>query len=304
MSYFHNKNLKILNFTHCDFDGAVCNILLRNYYPNLITECVSHNTENTIVKKLIKHHNNFDAIVFTDFCPTNLSEVTAFGKPVLVLDHHDSLAKLHNPSNNIYICSGFCGATLTYKYFYNNTHTYDDLVNLANDFDLYILNDPRSRCFNTLFWDMGFNWFVNRFYDGDTELSKSEKKFLVRKQKEYADYYAKLEVTTLGNGGVFCATDKFIWEIFDSLMKDGYKWCVIYRPGYLSVRSAEGSNIDLVSVAKTLGMGGGHEYAIGISMENKKLEDVIMKLDKAVDTCIQLKLNPPSDAFMAKLQNT
>lgn len=304
MNYWHNTKLKVLNFTHCDMDGAAANIVIRNYFDDVITEQANYNTEYTILQKMIKHKDHFDAVIFTDICPSNLSEIKAFGKPVLVLDHHESAIKFNNPNEFIYICPGHCGAKLALTYF-NHDDCLKHLVefiDVVNDFDLYLLKDPRSKPFNSLYWDMGFNWFINRFYTGDMELSKPEKTFLIRKQKEFKKFYDNLEISELKNGGVFCYSEKFISEITDALKEDGYKWVIIYRNGFLSIRSADDSNINLVEVAKILGKGGGHEHAIGVPQEKDQLNTLIAKVEESVDTYIKLKTNPPADEFMNKLK--
>ena len=304
MNYWHNTKLKILNFTHCDMDGAAAGIVIKNYFNDVITESINYGSESNILQKMIKYKDQFDAVIFTDFCPCNLTEIKAFGKPVLVLDHHESAVKNNNPKDFVYVCPGHCGAKLALTYFNHDDclKHLDELIEIVNDFDLYILKDPRSKCFNSLYWDMGFNWFINRFYNGDIELSKSEKSFLVRKQMDFKKHYEQLEISELKNGGVFCYSEKYISEITDALRNEGYKWVIIYRPGYLSVRSSDDSNINLVEVAKIVGKGGGHEQAIGIPQEKDQLDALIAKVDDAVDTYLKLKTNPPSDEFMNKLK--
>lgn len=303
MNYWHNTKLKILNFTHCDMDGAAAGIVIKNYFNEVLTEQINYSSENTILQRMIKYKDKFDAVIFTDFCPSNLTEIKAFGKPVLVLDHHESAVKNNNPKEFIYVCPGHCGAKLALTYFNHDDclKHLEEFIEIVNDFDLYILKDPRSKHFNSLYWDMGFNWFINRFYTGDLELSKSEKAFLVRKQKDFKNYYDGLEISELKNGGVFCYSDKYISEITDALKAEGYKWMIIYRSGFLSIRSADDSGIDLVEVAKIVGKGGGHEHAIGIPQEKDKLDELIAKVDESVDTYIKLKTNPPADEFMNKL---
>ncbi len=304
MNYFHNTKLRILNFTHSDMDGATANIVVRNYYNKVITEPISHLQENTIVQKMIKYKDDFDAILFTDYCPQNLNEIKAFGKPVLVLDHHETVKKFNNPKEFVYVCTGFCGAKLVYEYLNHDDclKHLKELVDIVNDIDLYINKDPRSKHYNALYWEMGFNWFVNRFYIGEIELNKSEKAFLVRRQKEYKEYFDSLEISELRNGGVFCYSEKFLHEIVESLYAEGYKWCIVYRAGYLSVRSSNDSGIDLTEVVKTLGRGGGLEHAVGIPQNKDVLDKLIQSVDEAVDTAIKLKTNPPADEFMNKLQ--
>lgn len=303
MNYFHNTKLRILNITHCDMDGAASGIVIKNYFNDVITESITYSQENTIIPRMSKHRDNFDAVIFTDFTPCNLNEVKAFGKPVLVLDHHESAIKFNNPKEFVYVCPGFSGAKLAYEYFNHNDclKHLEELVTIVNDFDLYLLKDPRSKPFNSLYWDMGFSWFINRFYSGDVELSKPEKAFLVRKQKEFKKYYDNLEISDLKNGGVFCYSDKFISEVSDALKEEGYKWIILYRTGFLSVRSADNSDINLVEVTKILGKGGGHEHAVGIPQEKDQLNDLIKRVEDSVESYLESKKNPPADAFMNKL---
>ena len=83
MNYWHNTKLKILNFTHCDMDGAAAGIVIKNYFNDVITESINYSAEYTILQKMIKYKDQFDAVIFTDFCPCNLTEIKAFGKQVL-----------------------------------------------------------------------------------------------------------------------------------------------------------------------------------------------------------------------------
>ena len=43
MNYWHNTKLKILNFTHCDMDGAGAGIVIKNYFNDVITESIKEN---------------------------------------------------------------------------------------------------------------------------------------------------------------------------------------------------------------------------------------------------------------------
>lgn len=291
MNYFHNTKLRILNFTHTDMDGATSSIIIRNYFKNVITQTITYEHENEIIPKMIKLKDKFDAVIFTDFCPVNLTQVQAFGRPVLVLDHHESAMNFNSPKNNVYICTKFCGAKLAYEFFNHEDclKHLKDIVDITNDYDLYELKDPRSKHFNSLFWKMGFEWFCERFFTGETDLLKSEKQFLIRRQKEYDELYTNLPIQELSNKGVVCESEIFISDISDSFRKDGYEWCIIYRNGYLSVRSSDESGINLVNVTKRLGKGGGHEHAVGIPQQKDNLGALIKKIEVEVDN--ELKMN-------------
>lgn len=306
MNYFLNSKLRILNFTHIDLDGATSNIVIRNYFKDVITHQITYEHENEIIPKMIKEKDKFDAVIFTDFCPVNLTQVQAFGRPVLVLDHHESALSFNDPSKNVYICSKFCGAKLTYEFFNHDDclKHLDELVNITNDFDLYKLKDQRSKPFNHLYWAMGFSWFVERFMTGDIELSKSEMKYLVRRQKDYNEFYANLPIQELKNNGVVCVTEKYLSDVADSLRNDGYDWCILYRNGNLSLRSSENSNINLVNVTKRLGKGGGHYHAVGVPQQKENLSDLIKRIETEVDNELKdVKMKEDQNDFMKRLQD-
>lgn len=302
MNYFLNSKLRVLNFTHVDMDGAASSIVIRNYYKNVITKTITYGRESDIIPKMVELKDKYDVVIFTDFCPENLTQVKAFGAPVLVLDHHESMEKFNDVKNNIYICTKFCGAKLAYEFYNNNDclKHLEKLIDIVNDYDLYILKDPSSKCFNSLFWKMGFEWFCERFLTGDITLSKSEKLYLVRKQKEFNEIYANLPIQELSNKGVVCTSDVYISEITDALRNDGYEWCIVYHRGLLSVRSNTGF-VDLVKVTERLGKGGGHKYAVGIIQNKDNLNTLIKKIEKCVDDEIKSQITPANE-FMDKLK--
>lgn len=310
MNFFQNNRLRILNFTHGDMDGAVSNIIIKNYYKNVITYTIGNDKKgnNDIIAKLTANSKKFDAIIFTDVCPENLTQVIAFGKPVLVLDHHECNLKYNNPKENIYIATICCASKMAYQYFNTNDSLkkLEELVNLTNDHDLYLKKDIRSPHYNSLFWKMGFEWFVERFYDGDMKLSESESKYLIRRKKEFDKLYKNLEIHELGEKGVLCESDNFIYELFEALKKDGYEWCMIYRSnGYVSIRSSEESRINLLKVCEKLEKGGGHKHAIGMPLEKNNLLQLAKDVEKAIievksDELINQNIN---DDFMSKLHS-
>ena len=306
MNYFLNTKLRIVNFTHIDFDGASSNIVIKNYFDNVITYTITYEHENEILPKMIKDRDKFDAVIFTDFCPVNLTQVQAFGKPVLVLDHHESALKYNDPGKSVYICTKFCGAKLAYEFFNHDNclEHLKDLIEITNDYDLYILKDARSKAYNNLYWAMGFNWFVERFLGGDIDLNRGEKLYLVRRQKDFEELYTNLPIQELSNNGVVCEAEKYIADIADALRNDGYEWCIIYRNGNLSVRTSNDSKINLANVCARLGKGGGHMHAVGIPQQKENLAELIKRIETEIDNEIkELNSKNVADDFMKKLEN-
>ena len=49
MTDFYDENLKVLNFTHIDFDGVASAIVLKNFYKNVIVEKINYGGEKEII---------------------------------------------------------------------------------------------------------------------------------------------------------------------------------------------------------------------------------------------------------------
>lgn len=293
MSSLRDRNLRILNFTQFDMDGAVANIVIRNYYNKVISEPITSSRENDVYKKIVEHRDQFDVVLFTGHCPENIKDIKAFGRPILVLDYHESVLELNDPNSNVFIRPNVGSARFVYESL--NTDGclgyLGELVNITEDDTFQKGVDIRSRQLSALFWNYKFEWFVKRFYRGEVELSESEKTFLMSYQKKFKRFYDNLEIVELRNGGVFCTSRKYLSEITHSLFADGYRWCAVYRPnvptGSFSVRSSNGSGIDLIKVVKTMCRGGGMKHSIGIAQDKDEIDEMVHKIDDAVDVSLK-----------------
>lgn len=287
---FYNQDLRILNFTHIDFDGVVSSIVIKNYFANVIVERINYGKEPDIFTKIAMHRGGYDAIIFTDFCPAecagvpskNLIQeiVKSAGVPVLVLDHHESALKHNDPANGVYINTKYCGAMLAWKYFgvKKDLSKLSDLVKLANDYDLFTLVDPRSMPFNALYWQMGFEWFLSRFKNGNTNLYPEEKQFLLEYKIIVQQTYDTLMLSDLPHHGCFYRCGKFMSEMSHRLANDGYQYQIVLHNSTLSVRSAT-DKINLVDVCQFIGKGGGHRRAVGIALRpNDDLKAEIQRI--------------------------
>lgn len=281
---WYNKKLKILNFTHVDLDGAASNIVIRNFFKDVITYTVNYDRDKEIIARIKQHYNEIDGIIFTDYTPSNLSQVQSMGKPVLVLDHHESALKMKDPNNDVYIVTSHCGAYVTYKYFnkFEELIHLQELVEITNDYDLFILKNIKSKPFNALFWKMGFEWFVERFLNGNVSLYEEEKTYIKTYMADYKKYYNSLEIVPLANKGVFCTVTKYLSDVSISLKDDGFQYLIIYHNGQFSLRSSN-NKINLVNVCNRIGRGGGHPLACGIRLENDNVMTLINKIVKEIE---------------------
>lgn len=280
---FYNPDLRILNFTHIDFDGAASAVVIKNYYKNVQTEVINYGKEQEAYDKMTKNMGAFDAVVFTDFCPVNIKQLQKIGKPILVLDHHETAKQFADPQNGVYIKTEVCGAMLAFKYYSvkKDLSHLKDLINIANDYDLFTLKDNRSMCFNALFWEMGFRWFVRRFMTGNTSLYAEEKDYIRWYKVDEQKWYDNLELVDIpvkNLKGCFYETEKYLAEMSARLRLDGYDFQIIKHGTALSVRSNSDA-LDLTKVCQFIGKGGGHPKAVGIPVPfGENIEELTKKI--------------------------
>ena len=283
---YNNPDLRVLNVTHADMDGIASTIVLKNFYKKVITVPVTYQSEKAIEDALTKNAGQYDIIICTDFYPANTIDTIRNTAPFLVLDHHESVEQF-NDNKTVIINTTMCGAKLTYNFInhYKDISYLKEFIDIVNDWDMFTLQDVRSRYFNNIYWEMGAKWFARRFISGNCKLYKEEQQYLLDAQTEFKDMYDNMEISDLMDDGVFFETDRFMNECVEALKKDGYKWFVIKNKNSLSVRADE---VDLMAVANIFNTNGynmgGHKHAMGLPLNYKSdIGKVLNDLQLAYD---------------------
>lgn len=283
---YNNPDLRVLNVTHADMDGIASTIVLKNFYKKVITVPVTYQSEKAIEDAMTKNAGQYDIIICTDFYPANTIDTIRNTAPFLVLDHHES-AEQFNDNKTVIINTTMCGAKLTYNFInhYKDISYLKEFIDIVNDWDMFTLQDVRSRYFNNIYWEMGTKWFTRRFISGNYKLYKEEQQYLLDAQTEFKDMYDNMEISDLMNDGVFFETDRFMNECVEALKKDGYKWFVIKNKNSLSVRADEVNLINVFNIFNTNGYSaGGHLHAGGIPLNYKSdIGKVLNDLQLAYD---------------------
>lgn len=289
MINFADRNLTILNITHCDLDGSVAGIVVKRFYVNTTTYVTNYNRVEETLTYLNIVKNNIDAVVFTDFSPKEyFEEFKALNIPFLVLDHHESALPINNPKEGIIINQKFCGAKLAYLYYVRyapELKCLEELVNLADDYDMWHMKDPRSRYYNTLHWCYyGFDEFYERFKTGDITLNEWEKGELLKAKQCFKEVWDNLPLTDLPHKGCLVEVSTLLSEISIELEKLGYKYFIMYNPvtDKLHFRSRT-DEINFVDITAKLGRGGGHRQAASCSCLPSELKPLVEKILSILD---------------------
>ena len=140
---FKNRNLRVLNCTHDDLDGAVSGIVIENVFPNVRTVQVNYKggTEyDNAMAEILNTADTYDAIIFSDFCPDDglVEAIHKVNKPYLVIDHHPTATSRDDELGVYFIKVGQCGAMDCLEYFspIADLSHLKTLCEVTNDHDL------------------------------------------------------------------------------------------------------------------------------------------------------------------------
>lgn len=280
-----NKNSKVLNISHADFDGISSSIVLSNFFKDIICKQATFSNIDDILKEI--KYNDFDLVLVTDCFPKD-PEVLNISDKILCLDHHPQSVELCNMKNIIAVPDN-CGAVLTRNWveavFYCDLSHLNELLKYTNDYDLWIHNHSKSKMIETLFWKYEFDKFKERFMSGNVRFTKDEIEYLKNKRNDFRNTYDNLEVFELETiNGCFCFVKEFINDIADRLlMKDGYEIAIVQNVNnnHTSIRTKD-DNVHIGNILQELDIGGGHPKSGGFGKysQNVQLRKDIETLEK------------------------
>ena len=299
-----NKKSKILNLTHafCT-DGTSCSIVIENCFINSTIQQVKYTEIDDVLENLHKSNfQDYDFVFITDISPKD--ETWLESNKIVLIDHHQTAIKFHNPAKNRYVVSEIaCGALLVKKflekYFAERLKHLDDLIYLVNDYDLWHKKNDKSTFINELHFFYWGEKFRQRFYNGDTRLNKTEINYLRKRKKDFTKVWEDLEIADYGNykNLKVCflrSKGEFLNEIAEKILKEeGYDITFILNPikNSVSVRSKM-EDVNLGEVLKMVN-GGGHNLAAAFSSKPeeiyKNIETVCEYIDKSLNAKKKLK---------------
>lgn len=274
-------------FTHIDLDGSGSEIIVKLIYPDIETYRVDYNFDSDMTYRKIMAEA--DSIIFTDISISrdtaeSLEATRAYGKELLLLDHHES-AKTNLEDLNypwIHINMEYSGALLAFLWYkdqlienldivsYNN---YGYLAQLVSDYDLWHHQYPESKKLQFLWSKIGTEQFVARFLQNSSMVLSDEEESFVKESMDALEESYQIAISNMdpeedsyGNKWLLIKNIGVMYSLVaDRILKenpDVAYCCIMSRKGSLSFRS---QYYDVEQIAKALG-GGGHRLAAGAPM--------------------------------------
>lgn len=280
-----NRNNRILSLSHKDLDGVGCSIVLQNIYKNIEFKSLKYGEVDSFLKTV--NFKNYDCVILTDISPEHI-ETFDLSDKIFLLDHHETAVKYHCPEKNRLINTKNSASVFVKEFFeklFNLDFYYlNDLISIIDDFDLWKLQDPRSKFFNELYFKMYESDFRRRFGNGNTKLTQEEIDYVLQRKKEFNKLYENLDIYEFDSiNACFVISTNFINDICHKLMEEkGYQLTICINPKSrsCSVRTKEDC-LDVGKVLEILGLGAGHKKSAGFRLlENEEPSTKIDMIEK------------------------
>lgn len=268
-------NINVLNITHADLDGAVSAIVVKNVYDHCRTVPSNYGGADFQAGMEAIAANDYDAVIFTDFSPSNPAMYTvlqATGKPYLVIDHHQTTVVRNDDPRGIYVVdTSKCGALLALDYFsrYKKLDYLRNLCLVTNDHDMWIRQDvPLSDDLNGLMFELTFPVFVEKYMNGMNggSLFDDDAALMQEHSEKVHEYVATCPYHELPYNGLYIECDKYNSDI-NVIFGDIYDWIVMAGDlptgeKKLSFRTRR-TDINIGQTLKDMGRGGGGHPGAG-----------------------------------------
>ncbi|MDY6820721.1 MAG: DHHA1 domain-containing protein [Deferribacterota bacterium] len=270
-----------LHITHNDLDGAGCGIILQKTISDIETKYLDYTDVNDVILESI---GKYKKIYISDVTPDlKTLEILISKADFFIIDHHKTNMHLKGKDYAIFDTNK-CATLLAYEWackINKNLNIYYPLVELINDFDLWLNKHQKSKELNILFTFLGLNKFVSRFIDNPSINFDSCEELIIDIEKNNLNdtiedvlHNSRILKDVYGNTFSLSITDKYNSETGDYLLnKLDVDYVLMINPKHNKVSLRSRGNFDVSAIATNFG-GGGHKNAAGfrISFTDKILE--------------------------------
>jgi len=286
--------MKIINLTHCDLDGVVSSIVLKNAIPKNLDFEIACTGYLSLTKK-IKQLEPCDYLFITDL-NLDLTQVellkTKKFKRLFYFDHHitspKALEVLQELNSKIIIDDLRCGSKITFDYFSDRGIDFlEELVETTNQYDLWSSEIPEftlAVSLNDLFWNISFNKFYEDFKHGliiTDEHKQMMKRIEIEKQEYMKNSFDKF--STIEDNILIVTNPVMKFSSYFTLFYPNFQFYFILKnivDDYFEFSfRIRNSNLTVPDIASTMQSlfpsitAGGHAQAGGFGVNKNDIDD-------------------------------
>lgn len=279
-----NRNNRVLNVSHKDYDGCASSIVIQNVFKKVDFKYLKYGEVNSYLKTI--NYNDYDVVILTDISPETV-EAFDISDKLFLLDHHQSALQYNNPALCRIVNTEQC-ATVLVKKFFESLHGIDlgylnEFCSIVDDYDRWIMSDSRSWAMNELYFFYYESDFRRRFMNGNVKFSEDELDYIKKQKKALDETYKNLTIYKCDKVNMcFFLESRFVNDLCHRAMnEDGFDVAICINSRNCSVRT-KFEGLDLGNTLKTLfkDNSGGHERAAAFRLGlNEELSHKIDMLE-------------------------
>lgn len=275
-----------LHISHNDLDGIGCTVLTKAAFGSVD---VIHTTHNHIDQVVLDNYENYQRVIISDIVPSGkVLSIVCAETECTVVDHHATTEQYVGEVHEVVYDNTVCATKLTYQWLTGlgyDLGKYEYMVELINDYDLWILKHEDSLRMNFLLNVVGINRMFDllreRPFDGFTDLENG----IIQTESERMETYLQgamdtVQFATDPDGVRFAImfAERYSSEIGNRVLVENpscsYVVIINMSRGRASLRST--SEMSILHIAKRNG-GGGHPQAAGFPVDVSDIQGAVLQ---------------------------
>jgi len=218
-------------------------------------------------------------VVDFSYDPKTMRSMADKAKFLCIIDHHktaiDALREFDGDNVAMYLSTTRSGAYLTWQWFFDETRQVPDIVQFVDDRDRWTFKYKETKDFNAGLFELDMNLENWNYAHHNVQALKEAGSIITRKQaKDIQDAIAAglvwkpiggVDVPTVNTPSNISETCHQLLVMYPDAPFSAAWWVRGDGKTVWSLRSRNGSEVDVSEVAKSFG-GGGHKHAAGFTV--------------------------------------
>ncbi len=275
-----------LHISHNDLDGIGCTILTK---AALGSVDIIHTNHNNIDQVVMDNYENYQRVIISDIVPSaNVLAIVCAETQCTVVDHHATTQQYVGDFHEIVYDNTVSATKLMFQWLLTQGHNieqYEYMVELINDYDLWILKHDESLKMNFLLNVVGINRMFDLLASKAFQGFSSTEEDIIQTEEERMESYLQsamdtVQIATDPDGYTFALlfAERYSSEIGNRILVEtpscNYVVIINMAKGRASLRST--SEMSILHIAKRNG-GGGHPQAAGFPVDISNIQNAILQ---------------------------